>query len=191
MAITLMFQHALDHLKGWPNPAAVDSVAKLSANVTVSPVYGGRVVHKNGSGEFELGAAGWQMPIFLIQGSASLDVANDGSGGSNPFGWTPIAPIGWMSGLVAVGAYELESTEVPTGMTYAYNDPLHSPTEAQCTTAANAGMLYKDRSFGAAGAQAFQVGVDNVCAIVSRPNHLNHHRVNVVSFWPVYAAGTQ
>jgi hypothetical protein len=65
------------------------------------------------------------------------------------------------------------------------------PTEAQATVAANAGLLYNDRSYGAEGAVALQPGVDNVCAIVSRPKHLNHHRVNVVSFWPVYSAGTK
>jgi hypothetical protein len=186
-----MFVHALDHLKGWPSPSAVDSVAKLSSNVTVSPVYGGRVVHKNASGEFELGAAGWQMPIFLIQSSSDFDVANPGNGTVDPYGWNAIAPVGYMSGLVATGAYELESTEVVTGLTYAINDPLHAPTEAQCTTAANAGLLYNNRSFGAAGNQALQPGIDNVCAVVSQPKHLNHHRVNVVSFWPVYSAGTQ
>jgi hypothetical protein len=190
-APTQMFTHALDHLKGWPSPSAVDFVAKLSANVTVpDSAYGGRVVHLNNSKEFELGAKVTQMPIFLIQGSNEFDVANPGDGASSPHGWTAIAPAGWMSGLVAIGAYELETTEFKTDDTYNPNDILHSPTEDQVSTKTDAGKLFRVKNWSGGGGGAFTVGTDLICGVVSRGKKLNHHRVSVLSFWPVYIPGT-
>ncbi len=189
-APVMYFQHALDYLKGWPNPAAVDFVAKKSANVTVAQVYGGRVVHLNNSNEFELGAVGTQMPIFCIQGSDSFDVANL-STTANGHQWYGIAPAGHMSGLVAVGSYELETTEYDQTATYHPNDLLHSPTELQDTATDNAGagLLYNHRNWGGGNAGIIVQFVDHVCGVVSRGARVNSMRQNVLSFWPYFLPG--
>ena len=111
----LMFEHCLDELKGWPDESALDFDAHLAGpstttppyqGVDVDPVYGGACVHVGSDGMFRLGCGPTDMAIFLLQGSHELDVNNPG--GNN---WTQIAPTGKMSGLVATGAYELETTE--------------------------------------------------------------------------------
>ncbi len=189
-APVLYFEHALDHLKGWPSPSAIDAVAKKSANVTLDPVYGGRVAHRNASNEFELGAKNHQMPIFLIQGSDSFDVSNPG--GNN---WFAIAPAGHMSGLVATGAYELETTEYDqtTGVTYAANDLLHSPTEDQITGTDKtaAGKLFKRKGWPGGSNAALVLYTDSICAIVSTGTRVNEHRQHVLAFYPFLICGTE
>jgi hypothetical protein len=182
------YEHCLDELKGWPDESALDFDAFLSANVTVDPVYGGCCVHVNQQGEFELGIGNTDMGIFLLAGSHELDVANPG--GNN---WTPIAPTGKMSGLVATGAYELETTEFyQTGTGTPQYPPgtlLTSPTEAMVTTGTDksaAGQLFSSRSWPGGSAAAIAPATDAICAVTSRMNHINHNRVWVVSFWPVY-----
>jgi hypothetical protein len=187
-----MFNHALDYLKGWPSPTAVDFVAKLSPAVdpTSLPVSGGRVAHLNQSGQFELGAKSTQMPIFLIQGSSDFDVSNPGNGQTDPYGWTAVAPAGWMSGLVSAGSYELQTTEYDTtpGVNYYPNTLLHSPTIDQITGTdkSAAGLLYAVKNWPGGGGGPLVLYTDNVCGVVSRGASLNHFRRQVVSFWPVY-----
>jgi hypothetical protein len=186
---TLMFQHCLDELKGWPDEAALDFDAYLSSNVTVDPVYGGMVVHVNRDplgGKFELGIGPSDMGIFLLQGSHELDVNN--AGGNQ---WYAIAPTGKMSGLVAAGGFELESTEFDQTASYLPGDQLTSPTEAMITTGTDktaAGRLFNKTNWPGAATAGTAVSSKAlpVCAVVSRMNHINHHRVPVVSFWPVY-----
>jgi hypothetical protein len=188
-----MFEHCLDELKGWPDESAVDFDAHLSPNVSVDPVFGGTVVHVNQQGQFELGAKGTQMPIFLLQGSHEFDVSNPG--GNTAYGWTAINPTGKMSGLVAIGGYELETTEFEqaTGLHYYPNDILHAPTEDEITgpNKVMAGKLFKRKAWNGAPGTALAVYTNHVCALVSRRDHLNHHRVPVVTFWPVFIPGAE
>jgi hypothetical protein len=203
---TLMFEHCLDELKGWPDESALDFDAYLSGNVGVLPVYGGSCVHVDPLGEFALGVGPADMGIFLLQGSQELDVSN--YGGTQ---WYAIAPTGKMSGLVATGAFELETTEFfqdwpatgpapPAGVTaggvipYPPGTQLTSPTEAlidapgvQADHTA-AGKLFAYRLWPGATTPGAKItrATDPVCAVVSRMNHINHHRVPVASFWPVY-----
>lgn len=188
---TLMFEHCLDELKGWPDESALDFDAFLDSTpankVTVDPVYGGSCVHVNQGGFFQLGIGPTDMGIFLLQGSHELDVNN--FGGNN---WTAIAPTGKMSGLVATGAYELETTEFyQTGIgtpEYVPGTQLTSPREADVTGTdkSPAGKLFASRSWNAPGGANVSSKTDPICAVVSRKSHVNHHRVWVVSFWPVY-----
>ena len=200
---TMMFEHCLDELKGWPDESALDFDAFLETDplatetVTVDPIYGGSCVHVNANGNFVLGVSPTSMGIFLLQGSHELDVNN--AGGNN---WTPIAPTGKMSGLVATGAYELETTEFDLNSTFVPGDQLTSPPEASLPTGAGAdhtmaGKLFNKRNWltGAApgtpgtGAKITNQ-TDPICAVVSRGSHVNHNRVMVVSFWPVYLPKT-
>ncbi len=193
-APVLVFTHCFNALKGWPSPSAVDYSAKLSANVTVDPaiVAGGRVVHLNSSGEFELGVAAgtFVMPIYLIQGASEYDVLN--SSPTGPHAWTPVSPTGKMSGVVAVGAYELETTEFDTTSTYYPNDLLTSPAEADITGTDKtaAGKLFKARNWPGGSTAAIIRITDTIVGLVSRPAALNPgSRVSVLSFWPYLLPG--
>jgi hypothetical protein len=181
----MMFEHCLDELKGWPDESALDFDAHLSPNVTVDPVYGGTCVHVNQDGQFELGVGATDMGIFLLQGSHELDVSNPG--GNH---WIAIAPTGKMSGLVATGAFELETTEFyqAAGVDYLPGSLLTAPKEVTITGANKvmAGKLFNKRAWAGGSNAVVAPASDPICATVSRRNHINHHRVPVVSFWPVY-----
>ncbi len=188
-----MFAHALDWLKGWPSQTAVDKTAKVAASqlTYTDPVPGGRCVHLNTSGEFELGAQATQMPMFLIQGSRDYDVSNPGSGGADD--WTAHYPAGESSALVAVGGYELETTEFYDG-TYAINQLLKAPTQGQLNTAdkGNAGKLANDLDLPdyASLSGSITLYTHAVCGVVSHGKALNHNRRYVIGFWPVYLPAT-
>jgi hypothetical protein len=184
----MMFEHCLDELKGWPDESALDFDAFLSSNVTVDPVYGGACVHVNAQGEFELGVGPIDMGIFLLQGSHELDVSNPG--GTN---WTPIAPTGKMSGLVATGAYELETTEMDPAVVAGTaaitpGQQLHAPLQSQITGTdlTSAGKLFASATWPGGGGALITRATFSICAVCSRHSHVNHHRVPVVSFWPCY-----
>lgn len=202
---TLMFEHCLDELKGWPDESALDFDAYLAgpstttppfAGVDVDPVYGGACVHVNPQGEFILGVGPTDMAIFLLQGSHELDVNNPG--GNN---WTQIAPTGKMSGLVATGAYELETTEFdPTvtgagGALIVPGQQLTSPQQTDITVAGGdltqAGKLFSHVNWNSGppavpGGALVTRATHPIVAVCSRQTHINHHRVYVTSFWPVY-----
>lgn len=178
-----MTAHTLEAPKGWPSPHAVDFAAKLSANVTIDPVFSGRVVHLNASGEFEMGlptaVGASHMPIFLFNNSDDPDVENPGGDAATVSGvWVAIAPTGKMMGLVAAGAYEMESTEFEaeaTAGTYAPGDPLSAT--ADNTDATTGGRITKN------GITAYG---DPLCGVVSRGVLSNSHGQNALAFWPVW-----
>lgn len=173
-----MFDHTLDAVKGWFHMAALDFTAKLSSTETVT-AYAGRVVHLNDDGEFELGCKGSQMPIFLLQNGGDSDVTNDGG-----TVWYPIGPDGNLTGLVAKGAYELETTEYDSAQTYVPNDYLKANN-----TDGNAakGKLTNQ------GISTLVNGGSNPTAIVGvvsrAPRKRQSDRNNVLAFWPVYHPG--
>lgn len=185
-APNMMYTHALDFLKGWPRQSAVDKEAQHAASqlAVVDPIPGGRAVHLNASGEFELGVQGTQMGMFLIQGSGDTDVSNPGGDE-----WTAVAPKGVGSALVAIGGYELETTEFYDG-TYAINDLLKAPTVEQLEEAdqENAGKLANslDLPDYASLNGAITLYTHAVCGVCSHGKRKNHHGVYVIGFWPVY-----
>lgn len=180
-----MTAHTLEAAKGWPSQTAVDFSAKISANVTIDPFFAGRVVHLNSSGEFETGLPNTvgkgHMPIFLLQNSDDPDVSNPGGDASTEAGvWVSIAPTGKITGLVAAGAYELESTEFQSesslGATYAPGDCL-TATNAN-TTAATGGRITRTTNGLAYG--------EPCCGVVSRGVITNSHGQSALCFWPVW-----
>ena len=122
-SLNLMFEHGLDVNKGWFQMAALDFSAKLSDNVTFE-VPAGRVAHLNAAGEFEMGVGETDMAIFLLQGESHNDVSNNGTTAAGNFMHHSITPAGDMSGLVAEGPYEIESTEYDSDLEYTPNDLL-------------------------------------------------------------------
>jgi hypothetical protein len=180
-----MTAHTLEAPKGWPNPAAVDFAAKLSANVTIDPVFAGRVVHLNAAVEYEMGlpdvVGAGHMPIFLFQNSDDPDVSNDGGDASTEAGvWVAVAPTGKIMGLVACGAYELESTEFESeaslGTTYAPGDCLTATADnANATTGGRITRCTNGLAYG-----------EPVCGVVSRGVYTNSHGKDAIAFWPTW-----
>lgn len=181
-----MFDHTLDAVKGWFHEAALDYSAKLSADVLKTTTEQGSCVHVNSSGEFELGIASTDMSIFLLNSSDDFDVANDGGDY-----WTSVAPTGKMSGLVATGAYELQSSEFDGTPTYAPNDLLCSDDDQ--TLAGDGGSLdNRDSAADATLTVPWASGgtTQAICGVVSSGESTNSHGIAVISFWPVYLPGT-
>ena len=182
------FEQALDAVKGWFHLAALDKSAKLASSLLTgsTAVPAGRVAHLNASGEFELGAGGTQMPIFLWNGKDHPDVYNSGvSPTTSTTHWHAISPTGVMSGLVATGGYELQTTEYETTGTYAANTLLTADTGVTTTD----GKL-EDTTYAAAklicGVCSTHVGGDNQTTQTAGPTGTNAHGVSTLTFWPVY-----
>lgn len=214
-----MFDHTLDGLKGWPSPTAVDISGTISSNVNINStgedVRAGMCVHvasvTAGSPPepvFEMGANVTKMPIFLWVGTDGYDVSNPGvpagvalggtggvlgtPGSGTVPAWIPIRPTGRVNGLVAIGGYELETTEFDTDQSYSPNDPLRAVTS---NTNADAGKLSNKGNTGAGNpgftASAFTVYTDSVVGVVSRGAYVNKHGKQALAFWPVYLPGSR
>lgn len=173
MTLQLMTDKVMDVIKGWFRPSALDFEAKISSSVTFD-VPEGRVMHVNASGELETGISGSQMAIFLLQDSTDPDVTTE-----NVEGAVSIAPTGVSSGLVATGAYEIQTTEFINTLTYAPNDLLTAPTDNADVDVG--GLLTND---------SITLYTTAVCGVVSRGKTTNHFGKPVISFWPVYVPGT-
>lgn len=182
-APSLMFEHGLDVPKGWFEPAALDKSAKLSSNVNFDPP-AGRVAHLNAAGEFEMGVGVTDMAIFLIQSGSDYDVSNPGTTPAGNFMHQAIAPTGVMSGLVAEGAYEIQSTEFDREQTYAPNQLL---TAADDQDDEDVGGVLTNVGSGAGG--DVEQFVDPVCGVVSDGAFQNAHGIWVLGFWPTYIPG--
>jgi hypothetical protein len=165
-----MTSQTLNAIKGWPQQSAVDFVAKFDSTI-VNRVPPGSVVHLSSSKTFLLGVGNVNcMPMFTFQASDDPDVANDGGNVATTAGaWQAISPVGNVMALVAVGAYELISTNYDTTVSYNPNDLLTSPTSG-----ANAGMLTKGVSH-----------TNVICGIVSRGVTDNGYGTNALAFWPI------
>lgn len=170
-----MFDQMLDALKGWPAPHALDKSLDLAAGEP--DVVAGRVLSVNSNGKFQLGLECNAMPIFAWQKSTDFDVVGDdgnlvGSGGGDPLGGEPIPKL---SGLVATGAYELQTTEFDAAETYAPNTPL----TAGAPGAADAGTIKPTSDGNFYG--------ETVCGVVSDGvGASENHGINLLNFWPVF-----
>jgi hypothetical protein len=180
MPLRRMTSHTLDGLHGWPRMHAVQYRASFNpahlAAISGGVVFEGRVVSVNNNGQFELGISGTRMPMFLLQDSDNPDVVNYGGDTmSEPFAWASVLPPqgGRLSALVAIGAYELATTEFDKTRTYNINDLL---TAAPGTNIAVSGVLTNDVPNASTP----------VCGVVSRPPYRNSHGQEVLAFWPVY-----
>jgi hypothetical protein len=154
-----MFDHELNPLKGWPSPYAVDKAAEIGSGVT--GIQAGMVISLNGSGKWKRGAASADMPCFAFQNQSDFDVLSDVGNISG----------GVLMGLVAVGSYELESTEF-AGTGFDFNIPLR----ARNTADADQGKL-ESTTLGSA---------DLIVGVCSRAPAANENGKQVVRFWPVY-----
>jgi hypothetical protein len=184
-----VFEHCLDARKGWFHEAAIDFNATLSPAVTFI-VFAGRCAHLNAAGQFELGLAGTQMAIFLMQDSKSYDVANPTFSAAGTFVQQSIMPAGMMSGLVAKGAYELATTEYDQTQTYAINDLLGS--DPSNTDSVNGGLISNHNIGGTKLTVPWAGGgtTNAICGVVSGQPYQNSNLQNQLPFWPVFLPGT-
>ena len=124
-----MFDHELNPVKGWPSPYAVDKSLDLVGDKACNR---GMVMSINSNGKFVVGLYCAAMPIFALNSSGDFDVRGDDG---NLVGG--LGGVSHMSGLVAVSALEVESTEYDAAETYLPNTPL----TAGEPDAADAGVL--------------------------------------------------
>lgn len=180
-----MYDNALNPSKGWPSQSALDHTAKISANVLYD-LKPGQVCHLNASGQLEPGVIKHQMGLFIFQGKNDLDVNNERNDE-----WTPVSPTGKVACFVATGAFELETTEFDSSLSYAYNDPLRAPTgnAADGYTVAKSGKLTNASVTLASQTDSPQTSSTAVCGIVSRGVFKNNYGKNVLAFWPVWYPG--
>ena len=184
--VSQMFEQGLDAVKGWFHLAALDKSAKLNSTLLTdtTAVPAGRVAHLDSNGEFLLGASGTEMPIFLWNGKDHPDVYNSGvSPTTSTTHWTAISPTGVMSGLVATGAYELQTTEYETG-SYAINDPLTADNLASTT---DGKLAKRTAGYQICGICSVHVGGEQgVSQGTANPVGTNAHGTSTITFWPVF-----
>ena len=188
-APSLQAEHCLNHLKGWFDMSALDYSAKLSSAVTLQ-AFGGRVAHLNANGEFEMGISGTKMAIFLLQADTDFDVSNPGITGAGNFMHQAIAPAGNMSGLVATGGYELDTTEFDTTPAVAYAPNQLLTAKPSNTVQATGGVLSNDRDGANGTGGSVRPYQDAACGVVSRGQYRNEHNVEMLAFWSIYLPGT-
>ena len=154
-----MYDHELNPRKGWPSPYAVDYAAEYASGV--SDVYAGMCCSLDANGDFVKGVEGAEMGIFIFQNDSDYDVRSDVGNIAGGRG----------SGLVACGAYELQSTEFVSD-TYAPNDTLTVETVGD-----DAGKLKKGTRY-----------TDPIVGVVSSGQSDSEHNaaIKFLAFWPVY-----
>ena len=158
-----MFDFELNQKKGWPSPYAIDYAAEYATGTT--GVKAGMVVSLDLNGKFVLGLDTDQaMAIFVLQNQTDFDVLSDVGNVSGGVG----------SGLVAAGAYELQTTEFVDD-TYLPNDPL--TVDDGSVTPANLGKLKKGTVY-----------TDPIVGVVSSGTTTSEHSasISLLAFWPVY-----
>jgi len=162
-----MFNYELNQKKGWPSPYAVDYSAEYADGE--SGVKAGMVVSLDANGKLVRGLSGDNaMAIFALQNMTDFDVLSDRGNVSGGVG----------SGLVAEGAYELQSTEFVDD-TYAPNDPL--TVDDGGVTPANKGKLKKGTVY-----------TDPIVGVVSAGAIASEHdsTISLLAFWPVWLPPT-
>lgn len=186
--VAQMFERSLDAVKGWFHLAALDKSAKLSSTLLGSTtVPAGRVAVIDDNGEFVLNRTTitnteTAMPIFLWNGSDHPDVYNDGTSSvTGTVHWYGISPTGVMSGLVATGGYELQTTEFDDTQTYVANDLLTASTAGVLTNAS--AVQYTNWICGVA---SWHVNADNQTAAATGPVGTNAHGVETLTFWSYF-----
>jgi hypothetical protein len=164
-----MYDHKLNPLKGWPSPSALDKAAPIADGE--EGIVWGKVGHLDPvNGKFRLGLGGNNMPIYFWRSQTSFDAMGGDDGNISLFGNGK-----GVSGLVATGSYELETTEFVSGETYNPNTPL----TVEETVGADKGKIKPGAFY-----------TDTVCGVVSDGHKTNAHKREVVSFWSYFLPAT-
>jgi hypothetical protein len=159
-----MFDHELNAVKGWPSPYALDKSGPMASGEETL-IKAGMVVSLDGTGKFVRGCPNGAMPIFAFPNGGDYDVNSDVGNISG----------GTLVGLVATGAYELETTEF-VGQGFDPNVAL---------TPATGGDLGKVAPSDVCGTDMI-VGVCSSAPFASEFKHQGGAAIMFVRFWPVY-----
>jgi hypothetical protein len=203
-----MFEHLLDPVKGWFHLAALDKTAKMDSSYSpggdneLIDVNAGCVCHLEedsvtGAPAFVLGGDDTEMPIFLLQNGTDADVSNSGvSPTTDVTHWISISPAGNLTGLVATGKYELQTTEFIQSEAalaiYAINEPLSATVAGQLfpnIPITSPVVQYEDWICGICSSHVNgdnqSVGLGAVDA-PDGPVGTNAHGVLTLTFWPYF-----
>lgn len=159
-----MFDHELNPLKGWPSPYALDKSAKIVSAVEAAKINRGLCCSLDSNGKFVRGCPNGAMPIFAFPGGMDFDVDSDYGNISG----------GVLSGLVATGGYELQTTEFK-GTGFVPNAVLTADDGSGDD--ADKGKL-KTTTLGSSDM------IVGVVSGVGTPK--NEHGKQFLTFWPVY-----
>jgi hypothetical protein len=223
--ISQMYEHALNPVSGFDPLYAMYKYARLSDDVlnAVDTVPAGRVAYLDNAGEFQLSDGDptsdmprTAMPLYLWQGSHDYDVRNDGTSPSTGrIHWYGVNPNGVMSGLVAAGGYELQTTEFDADQDYLPNQLLTCDldddsiggriTNQSQFAPGNNVIPYSDWVCGVASWHvnadyqtfpAATVAIPDPTANVNlagggtSPVGVNAHQVSVLTFWTYFLPGS-
>lgn len=156
-----MYDHELNVLKGWfAGMHFLDHSGPIADGETI---LAGSVVYKDGAGEFRSGNPDNTLAMFAWPNSADFDVSAD-VGNIQSFNLTA---------LPVTGAYEVQTTEFETALTYNVNDYLgaHFPGKPNYS-ASELGKIYVGVPY-----------VDTIVGIVSKGATENDFKKEVVSLW--------
>ena len=162
-----MFDHRLNPVKGWPSPYALDKAKEVGAAAPEQGIVAGMVMHIDaGTGKFMRGLGGKNVPVFAWPAYGDFDAMGGDDGNISLFG-----NMKGTSGLVALGSYELQTTEFVTGQSYNPNTPLMS----QDTPGADLGKVMPGAFY-----------TNNIVGIVSDGLLTNVQGRSVVQFWSYF-----
>jgi len=178
-----MFTNTLDAVKGWFHEAALDHSAEIEGTQVggssdALEYKQGMCCSLNATNKLVLGCESANVAIFLLNSEDDPDVANISFGGNHAHtasgDWIAVGPSGKLSGLVATGGYELETTEY-VDAAYAVGLPLKSRISGNN----HAGKL-----------QAGSAYLNAIVGIVSKAQttggNKNSHGQLVLRFWSVW-----
>jgi hypothetical protein len=213
-----MTAHTLEAPKGWFRPAAVDYTAPFDATDLATiraagwEAWAGRCVHVDPtSGGFKLGATlseSYFMPMWLFPNSDDPDVENPGpAAATEPHTWVAAGPSagGHLTALVAIGAYELATTEFDATQTYNINQLLYSATGTTAATSGvmtnqgvggavypavqAVGMVSRGRASWTAATRTYGADPNQPAQQMYPSSPENAHREQELFFWPILALG--
>lgn len=176
------YSHELNPTKGWFSPYALDKTVDVAADS--AEVIMGSVCSLNSSGKLQLGLEKNAVPLFALSEIQMHTGAGPAGGMANisdhmsgrfykPLALQPSAARRVLC-LVALGAYELETTEFIAG-TYVPNQALTSAAPGET----NAGKLVAGEYY-----------TDTICGAVSDGVEVNNHSKSVLRFWPLFVPAT-
>lgn len=164
-----MYDHRLNAVKSWPSQYALDKSKEVAAGE--EGIVAGKVIHIDPvANAFKLGLPANYMPIFAWVSQDAFDAV-----GGDDFNISNYGNKKGVSGLVATGAFELQTTEFVTGETYNPNTPLTSHEVA----GADKGKVTPGTFYS-----------DVICGIVSDGQETNANGADVVTFWSYFLPTT-
>jgi len=186
LAHTLEVIRGLTPTSGYQLQFVADHDATEIATITNNYIPAGRCVSLNSAGNTKLGVGTQDVAMWTFWDSDAYDVATDGGTlSSDPMAYSQGTPTGGNKCVVALGGFELETTEFIDSNTYAVMDKL----TAAAGTAGNASQMWN--TAGKLDNASVKCYSYNVVGIVTKgftPNVTakNAHGFNALRFWPIY-----